>query len=536
MKSLQHVIDLPGCTLALWESLRNDLEWDRYCADVEGQTFDLVSLDEAKDGLVSREHTSTGKVNPLPKAVRKVVGDVNPVNVIKCKWWKHQHDREHPMTQEAETTKPKSLAGRVNVHVTQWAEELDGGAGLRVHTIVNVKVKVKVLGGTLASFGLKRMKASLNSLPNSIVDYIKSTGDAARIELTKELEAKSPARRAKPPIDEDDDVELAEGEEEEEEEAAPAAAAPAPAPPRSESFKLREKMKRVRDRRLAIMQGFAPATDVEAGAKAETADVRANLEESFTKAACSATETASMSASSPSESPTSTGGPSPAPAELAATLEEQPTEEEKEEGTEGGAAGAVEEALAAAEDAGGGEPSVEVDYDAFTREPARALLNAPAPPRSETLQLLMRLQALSTPTELREWAKRASDEELRTFHKGLREVNQSWLYADAALINMDIELSMLRQAGMALSAGAKTEYKSLSTQLEEMAGRCARSEVHRAARPRTPGPFTLPSPSLAFPRRASSDSDHAFASFVRRRRRGCTRRRSSRRSSKRSRV
>ena len=228
-----------------------------------------------------------------------------------------------------------------------------------------------------------------------------------------------------------------------------------------------------------------------------------------------------MSASSPSESPTSTGGPSPAPAELAATLEEQPTEEEKEEGTEGGAAGAaeevaasaaVEEALAAAEDAGGGEPSVEVDYDAFTREPARALLNAPAPPRSETLQLLMRLQALSTPAELREWAKRASDEELRTFHKGLREVNQSWLYADAALINMDIELSMLRQAGMALSAGAKTEYKSLSTQLEEMAGRCARSEVHRAARPRTLGLLAfprLPSPSLAAPPR----TDHAFASL-----------------------
>ena len=483
---------------------------------MEGQTFDLVSLDEAEDGLVSREHMSMGKVNPLPKAVRKVVGDVNPVSVVKCTWWKHQHDREHPMTQEAETTKPKSLAGRVNVHVTQWAEELDGGAGLRVHTTVNVKVKVKVLGGTLASFGLKRMKASLNSLPNSIVDYIKSTGDAARIELTKELEAKSPARRAKPPIDEDDDVELAEGEEEEEEEeAAPAAAAaaraPAPAPPRSESFKLREKMKRVRDRRLAIMQGFAPATDVEAGAKAETADVKANLEESFTKAACSATETASMSASSPSESPTSTG-PSPIPAELA-PLEEQPTEGEKEEGTEGGAAGAaeevaasaaVEEALAAAEDADGGEPSVEVDYDAFTREPARALLNAPAPPRSETLQLLMRLQALSTPAELREWARKASDEELRTFHKGLREVNQSWLYADAALINMDIELSMLRQAGMALSAGAKTEYTSLSTQLEEMAGRCARSEVHRAARPRTLGLLAfprLPSPSLAFPRR-----------------------------------
>ena len=250
-------------------------------------------------------------------------------------------------------------------------------------------------------------------------------------------------------------------------------------------------------------------------------------------------------ASSPSESPTSTGGPSPAPAELA-PLEEQPTEEEKEEGTEGGAAGAAEEAAsaaveealqAAAEDlADGGEPSVEVDYDAFTREPARALLNAPAPPRSETLQLLMRLQALSTPAELREWARKASDEELRTFHKGLREVNQSWLYADAALINMDIELSMLRQAGMALSAGAKTEYKSLSTQLEEMAGRCARSEVHRAARPRTPGPFTLPSPSLAFPRRASSDRPCVRVPLVRCRRRGCTRRRSSRRSSKRSRA
>ena len=58
MKPLQHVIDLPGCTLALWDMLRNDPDWDRYCAEVEGQTFDLVSLDEAEDGLVSREHTT----------------------------------------------------------------------------------------------------------------------------------------------------------------------------------------------------------------------------------------------------------------------------------------------------------------------------------------------------------------------------------------------------------------------------------------------------------------------------------------------
>ena len=75
-------------------------------------------------------------------------------------------------------------------------------------------------------------------------------------------------------------------------------------------------------------------------------------------------------------------------------------------------------------------------------------------PMAETAQLLMRVAAMSQPAEVRKWAAKAADSELTTLVKGVREVHQSWLHADAALINMNVELALLKQGQRAEQARA----------------------------------------------------------------------------------
>ena len=535
MKPLTHTLDIPGCTLEIWESLRNDPEWDPWCAGQEGQTFELISQEET-DGLVLREHHSTGKVNPLPKAVRQIVGDINPINVCRCKWWKHQHDQQHPMTQEAEVIKPKSLVGRIKVSITQWAEALDdGGAqrGLRVHTTFDVSIRVKVVGSLIAKTLVQRLMASLSGLARNIVDYLRASGDASRAQLAEQLAVhlgRSPKQPEPPPVDademeamEDEAVEEDQAQEAQAEateaaesaeatEAAVSAEAAAEAA-RSPETSLQERMKHIREKRLAIMQapaaeevclgpedqalprallGAASSKDAAAageasdgaagGATAERreaavadGEAKANDEEgSFSKtwSVSSAVSSASSAVSSSSsyaylsESPTSATDP----AEL---------EDERGGGTD--AAAADDSAV----DAGGGA-SVAVpkgfEFGSFDRPTsACTLMNAPAPPRSEALQAIMRLQALGNASEVRSWASNAADDELLALTKGLRMVNASWLHADAAAINMEIELAILRQAGMAMSVDAKTEFQSLSAQLACLTERCIKSEQARIA-------------------------------------------------------
>ena len=69
------------------------------------------------------------------------------------------------------------------------------------------------------------------------------------------------------------------------------------------------------------------------------------------------------------------------------------------------------------------------------------LANAPKPPMAETAQLLLRLQAMANASDVKRWMNGAGEEEVMMLIKGLKEVHASWLHADAALINMSMEMS-----------------------------------------------------------------------------------------------
>ena len=91
--SFELSVDLHKVDLEMWARLRNEGEFDKWCCEQEGQVWSPVSLtaspDEAGATMNFRVHNFYGKVNPLPYALRLVIGDENPKFRTRTKWWTH---------------------------------------------------------------------------------------------------------------------------------------------------------------------------------------------------------------------------------------------------------------------------------------------------------------------------------------------------------------------------------------------------------------------------------------------------------------
>ena len=101
---------------------------------------------------------------------------------------------------------------------------------------------------------------------------------------------------------------------------------------------------------------------------------------------------------------------------------------------------------------------------------------APKPPMAETAQLLQNLGSVKKAAELRAWAASASEEDLMTLVRGLREVHASWLHADASLINMNVELSIEKQAHAQAKEAAEAERMQAESSNQQLVARLAESE------------------------------------------------------------
>ena len=82
---------------------------------------------------------------------------------------------------------------------------------------------------------------------------------------------------------------------------------------------------------------------------------------------------------------------------------------------------------------------------------------APRPPVAERAQLLHRIAACTNAASLRAWASNAPDEDLTTLIQAVRELHSSWLHADAALINMNVELQLVKQGNLDAEADRRTQ-------------------------------------------------------------------------------
>jgi len=86
------------------------------------------------------------------------------------------------------------------------------------------------------------------------------------------------------------------------------------------------------------------------------------------------------------------------------------------------------------------------EYEAPTPPPT---LLQPQPSSERTQIVLLRLAGCTTPAEIRAWMQRATDGELTAMVKELRELQTSCHQTDAKLINLEVEMALLKQGQLA---------------------------------------------------------------------------------------
>ena len=100
-----------------------------------------------------------------------------------------------------------------------------------------------------------------------------------------------------------------------------------------------------------------------------------------------------------------------------------------------------------AEDAQAADRVLEHFTEASERSDGEAtpLATTVPPPPAEDMALLMSFAALADASALRAWVERSPDSALTSTVRAIRALHSSWLLADGAMINLSVELSLLKQ-------------------------------------------------------------------------------------------
>ena len=91
------------CSVEAFWGLREDPNWDHYNAEIDGQIFTTTNKEEkvdAKTGsvMVVRAHQLKSKVNPIPKALRGMLGSDEFKIVVDAQWHKLRYSWEEAMS------------------------------------------------------------------------------------------------------------------------------------------------------------------------------------------------------------------------------------------------------------------------------------------------------------------------------------------------------------------------------------------------------------------------------------------------------
>ena len=168
------VTDLPLCTPEEWTSLRDEVAYELWCQEQEGQAFTLVSARITTDGRIERHNLISSLVNPIPFPFRPIVGHQTLTFDMKQSWPIHGDcTRQQPMTNRTTVLQPHGLVGALVVTGSQWAEPL-APRGVRVHSSVKVEVNLKPLwvGKTIAHLVLRRAESRMKALPEDTQLYL----------------------------------------------------------------------------------------------------------------------------------------------------------------------------------------------------------------------------------------------------------------------------------------------------------------------------------------------------------------------------
>ena len=90
-----------ACSCEEFWGLREDPGWDDFNAELDGQWFKTLSKEvriENGEERVYRSHLMTHKVNPIPKALRHMLGKDEFVVTVHANWFKLLYAKEHSMS------------------------------------------------------------------------------------------------------------------------------------------------------------------------------------------------------------------------------------------------------------------------------------------------------------------------------------------------------------------------------------------------------------------------------------------------------
>ena len=128
----------------LWE-LRDDLEFPKYCADMDDQVVTEIEQEESKDDegnmCITRKLKQGFKKNPVPKALRGLV-DGNKLGIIlEATWRQDLYDEVHALKMKT------TVLGPLKIEITgeQWAVPSD--TGCVVHSTAHIRVNLMGMGG-----------------------------------------------------------------------------------------------------------------------------------------------------------------------------------------------------------------------------------------------------------------------------------------------------------------------------------------------------------------------------------------------------
>jgi hypothetical protein len=134
---------------------------------------------------------------------------------------------------------------------------------------------------------------------------------------------------------------------------------------------------------------------------------------------------------------------------------------------------------------------------------------------AESARTLHRFAALSSAADVRRWARASSEDELLDVVRAVRLLHSSWLAADASLINMHVQLAVLKQGQMAAGVRgeadlrmAEEEKSEVIKRLGESEKRLRESETRNAEKQEEIGSLTTALQQTILERKSAAETQH----------------------------
>ena len=120
--------------------------------------------------MVVRSHQLKAKVNPIPKALRGMLGSDEFKVVVQAQWYRLRYSFEDAMSL---TVRPPVMPDRIKIRGWQWAERVDDhNCNLCTKMEISVKIPAPGVGGQVEKGTANGMKGAYADQPRRVITYL----------------------------------------------------------------------------------------------------------------------------------------------------------------------------------------------------------------------------------------------------------------------------------------------------------------------------------------------------------------------------